>query len=77
MDPVAAETRPAASLGEMFFEMWASVRELVESGLTLLAALAVVLLGCAGCSVVLFLALRGIAMKMFFAASRRELRGRA
>jgi hypothetical protein len=51
--------------------------ELVERGLTLPAALAVVLTGCAGCSVVLFLALRGIALKRFFAASRRELRGRA
>ena len=125
MDPVAADPRPAPSLGEMFSEMWGSVRglvadeadllaaeahvalqtllfgvalavasavfavfaagaafamlafELVERGLTLPAALAVVLTSCAGCSVVLFLALRGIALKRFFAASRRELRGRA
>jgi len=50
--------------------------ELVEGGFTLPAALAIVLMGCAGCSIVLFLALRGIAMKRFFAASRKELRGR-
>ena len=50
--------------------------QLVEGGFTLPAALAIVLAGCAGCSVVLFLALRGIAVKRFFAASRKELRGR-
>ena len=125
MDPVATDPRPAPSLGEIFSELWGSVRglvadeadllaaeahvalqtllfgvvlavasavfavcaagaafaflafELVERGFTLPAARAVVLVACAGCSVVLFLALRGIAMKRFFAASRRELRGRA
>lgn len=125
MDPSAAESRPAPSLGELISETWGSLRglvsdeadllaaeahvalqtlllgvvlavgcavfavfaagaalsllafELVERGLTFQAALGIVLLGCAGCSVVLFFALRGIAMKKFFAASRRELRGRA
>ncbi len=125
MDPVATDARPAPPLGELFSELWRSVRglvadeadllaaeahvalqtlllgvvlavasavfavialgaafaflafELVERGVTLPAALGVVVAGCAGCSVVLLLALRGIAMKRFFAASRRELRGRA
>jgi hypothetical protein len=50
--------------------------ELVELGFTLPAALGVVFVACAGCSLVLFLALRGIATKRLFATSRRELRGR-
>jgi len=50
---------------------------IVESGYSWAAALGSVFLMCAVISVVLVLALRGLARQKLFAASRRELRGRS